>query len=71
MLDIFDNLVTEGNKVAYAMVVYRSYEMRTGIVEEVFSRDMIGYAKIRSDKTGAVVTRRCSEIAKDMYHVRP
>lgn len=64
MLDIFNNVVAVGDLVAYPQVVRRHYELRTGIVESVESRNMIGYAKIRSDYTGALVERRTSEISK-------
>lgn len=64
MLDIFNNVVEVGDLVAYPQVVHRHYELRTGIVESVESRNMIGYAKIRADKTNIVVERRTSEISK-------
>lgn len=64
MDDIFNNHLAVGDLVAYPQVIHRHYEMRTGTVESLESRNLLGYAKIRSDKTNVVVERRTSEIAK-------
>lgn len=65
MLDIFNNVLKVGDKVAYPQVVRRRYEMRTGVITKIESRQLLGYATIRADKTNVEVERRTSEIAKD------
>lgn len=64
MLDIFNNVLAVGDIVAYPQVVHRHYVLRTGTVEKLESIQLLGYAHIRSDDTGKLVTRRTSEVSK-------
>lgn len=64
MDDIFNNHLEVGDVVAYPQVVRRRYVLRTGVIEKLESRQMLGYAAIRSDDTGKLVERRTSEVSK-------